>query len=288
MKKSTIVVLVAIVAGISFWQRTGSDVDTDFLRGLANEVTTNCAEYYDALPAYAFSGQGASAEEEFGNVLEAFLVAVADINLAVAINDDLNLYPEVYKVADRISRPLSYTKTQQVDFLRVTLKEECKKWKAFARLSDGDMRAYFEKRNDSLTDGISNLCDAIKAEASKIPTQVDIQIRQCEVQGTPSGDVLVVGLNDWLEWIDLDKGNLPDSEGLNLYIFDFPLQLIINSFRLSTVSPNEFELILIVFRDELQTVYELNSADVQQALTDTRQLKIILQELQEKMKISSL
>lgn len=289
MKKSTVVILVAIVAGISFWQRTGSDVDIDFLRGKANEVTTTCAEYYDALPAYALSGRGASAEEDLGNVMEAFLLAVVDINITVAFNDDLNLYPEVYEVADRISRPLNYTETQQVDLLRVTLKEECRKWRAFARLSDGDIRAYFKIRNDLLTDGISKFCDTANAEVLQIPTQVEIEIRQCEVQFTSSGDVLVVGLNNWLEWIDFDdEENVPDSEGLNSYVFDFPLQLIINSFRLSSVSPNEFELIIIAFRDEERTAYELNPADIQQALTDTRQLEIILQKLQEKMKISSL
>ena len=186
-------------------------------------------------------------------------MAVADINLAVAINDDLNLYPEVYKVADRISRPLNYTKTQQVDFLRVTLKEECRKWRAFARLSDGDMRAYFEKRNDSLTNGISNLCDAIKAEASKLPTQIEPQIRQCEVQQGTNGEVFVVGVNDWMEWINFsDEANTPDSEGLNAYLFNFPLQLIINSFRLTNALPNEFDAIFIAFRDEKQTVYELS------------------------------
>jgi hypothetical protein len=96
-------------------------------------------------------------------------------------------------------------------------------------------------------------------------------------------------LNDWLEWIDFsDDENTPDSEVLNEYIFDFPLQLVINGFRASSVSPVDYESVYIAFRDEMQTVYELNSIDAQNAVSDGRELKTVLQELREKIKISSL
>jgi hypothetical protein len=155
--------------------------------------------------------------------------------------------------------------------------------------SSGPIVTQIESQDSNNSDAIEGFCDAVKAEASTIPTQVQIQILQCETQEGFSGQVLVVGLNDWLEWIDFsDDENTPDSEVLNEYIFDFPLQLVINGFRASSVSPVDYESVYIAFRDEMQTVYELNSIDAQNAVSDGRELKTVLQELREKIKISSL
>lgn len=291
MKKSTVLILVALAAGVIIWQRTrtSNDIDSGYLRELAEKVTTECAAYYAALPEFALSGGGATAQKNLETSMENVYLAILDMNLAVIFNDDRNLYPGAGDVANFIARPENYTEEQRLDFLKVTLKQECRKWQSFAQLSDGEIQVYFEKQENSLVDGIQTLCDAIKAEASKMPTQVEIQVKQCEVQQGDNGEVFVVGLNDWLEWIDFsDDTNMPDSEDLNNYIFDFPLQLILNGFRLANTSPEEFEAIFIAFRDVEQTVYELRSEDVDAALSDKRELGTVLLELREKIKISSL
>lgn len=289
MKKSNILVLIAVVIAVVVWQRNRSDVNSDFLRELANDAATQCADYYAALPEYAFSERSSLDEERLGISLNNLLSAISEMNLAIFGEDDLRLYPEVMDIASAILRPQDYPEAQRVNFLRVTLKDECRKWQAFAQLSDGEIRAYFKMRNDSLTDRFSRLCDAIESEASRIPTYAEIQIEQCEVQDGTSGEVLIVGLNDWMEWIDFsDPDRTPDSEGLNEYLFDFPLQLIINGFRRANASTSDLEAILIAFRDEAQTVYELRADDAQRAITDSRELSIVLRELRERIKISSL
>jgi hypothetical protein len=80
----------------------------------------------------------------------------------------------------------------------------------------------------------------------------------CEAMAVGESNALVFELADYVEWVDRILVDWSKKQAL----FDIPLGLIVYSFAKSDVTPSSFDSVIVAFRDQSQTVYEINPKDL--------------------------
>lgn len=257
-----------------------------FLRDDAKTASTACDTYFSALNEFAYNSEDAAAVEALGKALESLETSLLTMNSGIVLADkETNSHPENRDTLFKITK-VDKTEAEVQEFLTQIIQEQCAKWRAFALYTDSEIDNYFLNTATSSTSSTSNFCQAAENEASKIITPQNILIKKCSAQVAPGKlkPSLILELNSWMDWIDMNS--LPTSSEIDKYIFDFPLQLMLEGLRNSDSNPLDYESILIVSHGESMTVYELDPTDLKLALDDPRDLNAVLLDLRDKMIIT--
>lgn len=280
--------IIGAVAFLSFLTSCTetSKIDVAFLRDQADKASAACAEYYSALHDFGINGGGDDAikdalgtsisklRDELGLMNSSIMAAVSFEKATGGARQG------EFDTLMKISRVNLSSDIELEEFLTVTVKSECAKWKAFAKFSDSQITDYFETPSNDAQTLSARVCDAIKIEAEDSQVYGQLKINQCESQNFESEWKFIIGLNDWLEWIDLD--NPPSGDELGNLLFDAPLGLLVEGFRDSGVKPSEFGTIAIFIADSESTVYEIAPEDLEETL-DSKNTKEALIQLREKL-----
>jgi hypothetical protein len=129
-------------------------------------------------------------------------------------------------------------------------------------------------------------CDEAVRQLSTLSGGTEVLLLQCEALSNGADDVaLVFGLNDWMEWTTLIS-----TQSLEDVIFTLPLSLVAYAFGGSNEAPETFDRIIVVFRDDSQTVYDIDPRDLRTALSaqTLEEAQTAILALREKLTITSL
>lgn len=264
------------------------DVNVGLLREQAQKASIACDEYFSSVTNFALSGGDIASKNAFSanirklvdelSLMNAInftevMKKVANEESQESENDDFKNWQEIANF-DKLSE------AEMKRFLSVTVKSECSKWSTFAEYSDSQITAYYSMAPTDVNALPEQVCDVLRIEATKQEIYGSMDVEQCDTQSGDGELHLIVGLNDWLEWIDIN--NPPSGDEIGNVIFDAPLGLVVESFRNSDVSPSEFGSILIFIRDSESTVYEIAPEDLKMTLDSENKQQALL-ELREKI-----
>ena len=262
------------------------EADFGLLREQAQKTSTACDNYFDSVAIFASSGGNADSTKTLSENLELLVdeLTLMYSNIAVLANavsnDAEKTTSKDFETFLSLARFERFSEAEMEEFLTVTVQSECSKWSKFAVYSESEISSYFTFDATVLS---GRVCEAMTIEVTKQEIYGLMKVEQCDAQSGEGDWHLVVGLNDLIEWIDLD--NPPSGQELGDMMFDAPLGLVLESFRNSGVKPSEFEDILIFFRDAESTVYEVASNDLEVVL-DSVDKKQALLDLRDKIYIS--
>ncbi len=136
------------------------------------------------------------------------------------------------------------------------------------------------------SESAKQICNEALTHLRSLSGGQEIQIQLCEAQSDGNGQVaMVFQLNDYLEWSTLLGFN--SSEDI---IFTLPLGLVAYAFGGSGVNPSVFDLIILTFDDDAQTVYAIQPIDLEVVLNaQTKdQAEAALLKLRDQMNITTL
>ncbi len=260
--------------------------DSGLLREQAQKTSTACDSYFDSVAKFASSGGDSDSAKTLSENLELLVdeLTLMYSNIAIAADAASNAAEETtskdFETFLSLARFEQFSEAEIDKFLTVTVQSECSKWSKFAVYSDSQISSYFTFDATLLS---GKVCEAMQTEATKQEIYGLMKVEQCDAQSGEGDWHLIVGLNDWIEWIDLDSP--PSGQELGDMMFDAPLGLVIESFRNSDVNPTEFGNILIFFRDIEGTVYEVASNDLELALGSVDEKQALL-DLREKILVT--
>ena len=115
------------------------------------------------------------------------------------------------------------------------------------------------------------------------------EVVQCEAQEYKGRLDMVIVLSDWSksEWMkNIGDNPAPTTQDLEEWIFDIPLQMLSGAFSRSGLDPISFDSIVVAFKDNVSTVYELVPSDVSSALQSSSAKETLLI-LRQKMQVTS-
>lgn len=260
--------------------------DFGLLREQAKKTSTACDSYFDSVAKFASSGGDSDSAKILSENLDLLVdeLTLMYSNIAIAAEAAPNAAEETssrdFETFLNLARFDQFSEAEIDKFLTVTVQSECSKWSKFAIYSDSQISSYFTFDATLLSEKV---CEAMQTEATKQDIYGLMKVEQCDAQSGEGDWHLIVGLNDWIEWIDLESP--PSGQELGDMMFDAPLGLVIESFRNSDVKPSEFGNILIFFRDFEATVYEVASNDLELALGSADKKQALL-DLREKILVS--
>ena len=264
------------------------EVNFGLIREQAQKTSEACDKYFDSVTNFASSGGDIASQ----TTLETNLLKLVDelslmySTLITSVSKDVALSQideagnEDFEKFLSFSNFSKFSEAETEKFLTVTVQTECSKWSTFAEYSDSQITAYYSTEPTYVDTLPKQVCAVLRIEATKLEKYSSMEVEQCNTQFGDGKLRLIIGLNDWLEWIDID--NPPSADEIGDIIFDAPLGLVVESFRNSDVSPSEFGSILIFIRDSESTVYEIASEDLKIAL-DSKNKRQALLDLREKI-----
>ena len=132
----------------------------------------------------------------------------------------------------------------------------------------------------------SAVCNEAARQLTTLSGGTEVLLLQCGAQLNGEGEVaLVLGLNDWMEWTTLMA-----EQAIEDVVFTLPLSLVAYAFGGSGEDPETFDRILIAFRDDSQSVYDLDPRDLETALSaqTLEEAQAAILALRDKVKITSL
>jgi hypothetical protein len=256
-----------------------------YLRDYAESVSAACGTYFSALEEFAYNSSDPASTTALGDAFEALQNSLLEMNSGIVLADESKSHPENWDNLNKITKK-DKTEAEVQEFLTEIIQEQCAKWKAFALYTDLEIENYFLNDATSTTGSTIEFCQAAEDEASKIIISKNVVIKKCSAQQATeeSKPALVLELNAWFDWYDPNFP--PTGSEIDKYIFDMPLQLLVEGLRNSNVNPLDYESILIVSWEGTKSVYEFKPIDLKLALEDTRNLDDVLLNLREKMFIT--
>jgi hypothetical protein len=261
------------------------------IKSRAESASNSCREYFASIAFLANSGGSKGGKEQLQSSLVDLSKALIDINTTVLIApNNKSLIDANLEIIEMLSNQDSATKEEAEEFLTFTVKTECEKWKRFSMYSMEQMKIFVERDFPLLIQNVSSLlCEDAKSELQTIDTKNLFEVVQCEAQEYKGRLDMVIVLSDWSksEWMKKIGANpAPTTQDLEEWIFDIPLQMLSGAFSRSGLDPISFDSIVVAFRDDVSTVYELVPSDVSLALQSSSARETLLI-LRQKMQITS-
>ena len=294
-------ILVSVVVVVTALSSCSNSEEVNFrlIRDQAQKTSEACDEYFDSVTNFASSGADIASQTTLKtNLLKLvdelslmYSTIITSVSKDVALSQLDEAGNEDFEKFLSFSNFSKYSEAETEKFLTVTVQTECSKWSKFVGYSDSQITAYYSLETTDVDSLVEQVCGAARIAVSEIQTQKLIKIQKCyvykDIESSSPLSGLVIELNDWLEWIEIDPNNIIDAQELDKYIFDYPLELVLKGFKDSGVKPATFSQIQIVFYDDDKSLYEIAPGDIESALSDTRSVDIVLGELREKIKIYS-
>lgn len=110
---------------------------------------------------------------------------------------------------------------------------------------------------------VAEICSQARSQIQDLNGGDEVRLTQCESQPDgKGGQVMVFGLNDYVEWTTL-MSVMPIDDAL----FTVPLGVVASGFIGAGVEPTAFTRVVVAFQDDMSTVYEINPRDMTDVLT---------------------
>lgn len=133
---------------------------------------------------------------------------------------------------------------------------------------------------------VASICDQTRSQILDLNGGDEVRLTQCEVQSDGNGgQVMVFGLNDYVEWTTLFSVLSFDDA-----LFTVPLGVVASGFIGAGVEPTVFSRVIIAFQDERSTVYEIEPRDMADVLAAESSVQVgeALTALRDKIVITGL
>ena len=266
-----------------------STVSYTLLKSTVEETSESCQKYFDSIANFAKSNASGPATEQ----LRISLVNLSDV--LTRVNASFSYLAKNMSTSNaslqmvKIIQNSEGTKEDAETFLRTTVKSECRKWKRISTLTTEMLQTYAERDFQGVIQKTATtLCDNAKAELQLVDTKKLYDILQCAAEESEGDLFFYIVLSDLFksEWVkNMNLDSAPDSQEMNKWLFDIPLQTISSAFRKSGLDPVNFDSIVVVFKDEKSTIYDIGPEDFSLALQASTPLETV-SILREKMSIT--
>jgi hypothetical protein len=256
-----------------------STVSYTLLRSTAEETSQSCQKYFDSITNFAKSNASGPATEQ----LRISLVNLTDV--LIRVNGSFGYLAKNMSTSNaslqmvKTIQNLEGTEEDAATFLRTTVKSECNKWKRISTLTTEMLQTYIERDFQVVIQKTATtLCDSARAELQLVDTKKLYDILQCAAEESEGNLFFYIVLSDlfksdWVKNLNLDSA--PDAQEMNKWLFDIPLQTISSAFRESGIDPVNFDSIVIVFKDEKSTIYDIGPEDFTLALQASTPLETV-------------
>lgn len=294
-----ILVSVAVVLTALSSCSNSEEVNFGLIREQAQKTSEACDKYFESVTNFASSGGDIASQTTLEtNLLKLvdelslmYSTVITSVSKDVALSQLDEAGNEDFEKFLSFSNFSKFSEAETEKFLTVTVQTECSKWSKFVGYSDSQITSYYSVESTDVDSLAEQVCGAARKAVNVIKTQKPIEIKKCYLyEDNESGPLLswlVIELNDWIEWMEIDPNNIVDAQELDRYIFDYPLELVLKGSKDSGVKPTRFSQVQIVFYDDDKSLYEIAPGDIESALNDTRSVEMVLGELRGKIKIYS-